>query len=422
MEYLLFAGYLIFFAWLVTKISFFKTSGLSKPQLIIIFLLKVITGIFYGWMGIVYGGFARIKDTWSFHHNGVIEYQLLGNNPKEYFTNLFHNPYQNGLGSFFGSIGSYWNDLKGNVFIKILSIFDVFSFGHYYINVIFYSFITLFGPMAFYKVMKDVFPGRKTAVLLSAFFIPSFFYWTGGIGKEGLIFVGIGLIIYHMYRGNKEKKFGLKRIAGILLGMLILLLLRNFLLIIVIPPIIAWLLAYRFSRYSLACFVSVYVFFGILFFTLRYFDPRLDFPQAVVDKQQAFIQIVGNSSIPIKQLKPNAISFLINIPQAITLSILRPYPGDIKHLLSLGAAIEIDLLLFLFILLLIKRKKDVIIQYKSTIYFCLFFSFSVLLAIGFSVNNLGAIVRYRSTILPLLIVIPAALINWKGLSINSIKK
>jgi hypothetical protein len=38
------------------------------------------------------------------------------------------------------------------------------------------------------------------------------------------------------------------------------------------------------------------------------------------------------------------------------------------------------------------------------------------LAIGFSVNNLGAIVRYRSIMLPLLVIPMVALIDWKRLN------
>ncbi|HQV07416.1 MAG TPA: hypothetical protein PKW62_11670, partial [Chitinophagaceae bacterium] len=50
---------------------------------------------------------------------------------------------------------------------------------------------------------------------------------------------------------------------------------------------------------------------------------------------------------------------------------------------------------------------------RAIIYFCLFFSFSLLLAIGFSVNNLGAIVRYRSVVIPLLVVPMIAQTDWK---------
>jgi hypothetical protein len=168
LEHLLFVGYLVLFAWFVTKTKFFLDSGLSKPQLIILFLLKVIAGVFYGWVGVYYGGLAQMLDTWGYHYHGLIEYRLLLDNPREYFTNLFHNPYENGFENFFGSSDSYWNDLKGNVIIKFVSIFHIFSFGNYYINVIFYSYISLFGPIAFYRVMTDLFPGRKLIILLAS--------------------------------------------------------------------------------------------------------------------------------------------------------------------------------------------------------------------------------------------------------------
>jgi len=48
--------------------------------------------------------------------------------------------------------------------------------------------------------------------------IPSFLYWTSGLHKEGLIFVGLSLMIYHFYFGFKEKKFPFYRILLILLG------------------------------------------------------------------------------------------------------------------------------------------------------------------------------------------------------------
>jgi hypothetical protein len=224
-----------------------------------------------------------------------------------------------------------------------------------------------------------------------------------------------------MYFGNKEKKAGIKRISGILLGLALLLLLRNFLLLLIIPAVIAWLVSNKWPQRGLASFAIVYAVFCILFFTLRYVDPRLDFPKAVVDKQQAFMEMIGgNSSIPIRQLKPDAISFLKNVPQAITLSILKPYPGDVRHLLLLAAAVEINLLLLFFLISLIWPQKKISMS-NNLVYFCLFFGLSLLLSVGFSVNNLGAIVRYRSVAAPLLVVLIAIRIDWEKIAKLSIK-
>ncbi len=415
MVYLLFVGYLILFAWLVTRIRFFKRSGLSNPQLVILFLLKVMAGIFYGWIGRYYGGLAQMSDTWGFHAHSILEYNLLQTNPIEYFTNLFHNPYEGGFEKFFNANDSYWNDLKGNAFIKLLSIFNIFSFGHYYVNVIFYAFVSLFGPVAIYRVMKDAFPSRKIAVILATFLVPSFLYWTSGIHKDGLIFLGISVVVYNVYFGWKEKRYNAWKISGIVLGLLLLLIFRNFIFVVIVPAILVWLLANRWPQRGLAIFASCYLLFTILFFTIRYINPEFDFPKAVVTKQQEFLKLTGNSSIPIEELEPTAISFFKNIPEAFTLSTIRPYPGDVRHILSLAAAVEIDFLLLLFLAFLMLRRTNGT-HSKNFIYFCVFFSFSLLLAIGFSVNNLGAIVRYRSVIIPLLVVPMIVQIDWKRLN------
>jgi hypothetical protein len=409
-EYLLFAFYLVLFAWLVARIGFFRHSGLTGSQLIIVFLLKVMAGIFYGWIGIYYGNLAQMSDTWTYHLYSIQEYHLLQTNPSEYLTNLFHNEYASGYARFFASTDSFWNDLKANIFIKILSVFDVFSFGNYYINVIFYSFITMFGPIAIYRVMADVYPGKKIEALLAIFLIPSFLYWTSGIHKDGLIFMGLALIIYHIYFLLSRKKFTLKNLLGIIFGLLVLITMRNFLLVILVPAVIAWVIAERSGKNGILSFVLVYAVFIIFFFTAKYLNPHLDLPRAVAEKQEDFFKLQGGSAVPMRKLSPTVASFIANAPQALNLSLIRPYPSDVRHLLSLAAATEINLLLLLFIVFLFFHRNR--IRSKNFILFCLFFSFSLLLSIGYTVNFLGAIVRYRSIIFPFLLVPMFCAIDW----------
>ena len=417
MEYILFAVYLILFAWLATKTKFFIRSGLSKPQLVIIFLLKVMAGIFYGWVGVYYGNHAQMVDTWSYHYSSIQEYKLLFQNPSEYMVNLFRDPYSNGIFKFFSTDESYWNDLKGNSFIKILSIFNIFSFGNYYTNVIFYSFISMFGPIAIYRVMNDVYPGKKWQLVVSVFLIPSFLYWTSGLHKEGLIFLGFSLVIFNLYFGLKKQKFSVTNVFFACLGLLIVLVFRNFLIIILIPALIAWLLAFKLFKKPLLVFGICYVFFVIFFFTAKYISIGLNFPEVVVTKQKEFVSLHGNSSVPMRRLEPSFSSFVSNMPQTLSLSIIRPYPSDVRHILSLAAATETNLLLLLFVLfLLFRTKKTRQIQSVIFIYFCLFLSFSVLITIGYSVNNIGAIVRYRSIILPFLLTPLFCRLDWQRIA------
>jgi hypothetical protein len=233
-------------------------------------------------------------DTWGYHQNSVLEFRLLFDNPHAYFTNLFYNPYKEGFTQFLSTTDSYWNDLKGIFLIKVLSVFNLFSFENYYVNIIFLSFITFLGPLAIFRVMNDVFPNRKMVIMLGCFIIPSFLFWSSGIHKEGLIFTGIGLITYCIYFATNKKTWN-KENTGNHHRLLLVISLRNFIIIVLVPAI-TWLIAFKIQKKSLLVFSVVYVVFILLFFNARHINPMFDFPQAVVNKQQEFINIVGTTS------------------------------------------------------------------------------------------------------------------------------
>lgn len=408
MDLLFFATYLFLFAWLVTRIKFFTQSGLTSALLVTVFLFKVIVGIFYGWIGIYYNQ----RDTWAFHQGGLEEKKLLLSDPMEFVASLFRSGYTgNRYGKFLSVENSWWNDLDANFFNKMLAVFDVFSSGNYYINVIFYSFLTLAGPIAVYRVMADVFPTKKLTILLSTFLLPSFIYWTSGIHKDGLLFAGIAFIIYCVYFGLQQNRVSFRRWVIIIISLLLVLVLRNFLVPILLPALLAWVLAQKEGKRPLMTFASVYLLCIVLFFTARYINPFLDFPQSLVDRQQAFLGLKGGSAVAIDHLQASTGSFVKNAPQAFLLSTIRPYPSDVKHILSLAAAAEIGLLMVFFLLFLFLRQPG--IRLTPILLFCLFFSFSVLMSIGYTVHFLGAIVRYRSIVLPFLVIPMMASIHWK---------
>lgn len=353
-------------------------------------------------------------DTWQFHYQSLKEYQLLKTDPFTFFSDIFHSPYAEGYGRFLATKNSWWNDLKGTSFIKFLSILNLFSFGNYYVNVIFYSFITLFGPVALYRVMRSVFPASTFSTLVATFLIPSFLYWTSGIHKDGLIFLGYGIIAYCFYFGFRQSFFTTRKIVCIILGFLLVLLLRNFLIITLLPALLSWAVVQKWNQRPVITFSTIYLVFILLFFVGRYVHPNLDFPEAVVERQQAFMKLRGGSAVEVTHLKPSFSSFVQNFPQAISLTTLRPFPSDVRHLLSLAAFLEIFSLLFLFVLFLIWLRPPN--APNSFLFFSIFLSFSVLIMIGYSVNFLGAIVRYRSIILPFLIVPMVARTNWKNIT------
>jgi hypothetical protein len=150
---------------------------------------------------------------------------------------------------------------------------------------------------------------------------------------------------------------------------------------------------------------------SIAFFCLRYLIPALDFPEFVASRQRSFIALSGNSALNINPLYASFRSFMNNIPQALNHTLLRPYLSEIRSIEYLPFALELVVFEILFLIYIFFRKK--VVQYDPYIYFCIFFSLAMMLAIGYTVPFIGAFVRYRSFYFIFLICPLTALIDWK---------
>lgn len=380
--------------------KFFSEAVPGKRILIALFLVRVIAGLLNGYLNLNY---FRDSDTVFFQQEGIAEYHLLFNHTAEYFTNIFHSNHNNSYSGFLESSDSYWNDTRSNLIVKMLSVFNIFSGKNFYINTLFYNFLVFFGAVALYKVFIRIFPSYSFVVIAGIFLLPSVIYFTSGIHRDGLVFLSLSMLMYHVFYLLRNKEFSWKRILIALLSLALILLLRNFVFITLAPALIAWIWAERRPQFSFLIFSGVYFFVAILFFCSGFFSPKFDLPAHVSSRQLAFIQISRNgaSAININPLYPNFRSFLNNTPQAINHSLMRPYLTEHLNFLYVLAGFEILFYEMLFLLFLLFPKKH---PTAPLVYFSVFFSITMFLVIGYTIPIIGAIARYRSIYFPLLLI------------------
>jgi len=417
LTWFLFISYLLIFCWLLINSRFIISSGINLKIVTGIFLLKGLIGIASGWIMLHYFNGA---DTWQYHGEALKEYRLLFIDPKEYFLNIFHSGYRSPYSGLFNSANSYWNDLKSNLIIKLLSVFDIFSGGNYYTNVIFFNFIVLFGNVALYKVFAAIYKGKENILLISCFLLPSFLLFTSSVHKEGLILSALGIATYILYNSLNKKRISITGISAIFFCLLYIFLQRNFILIALLPALFAWVLVSVKQYRPLKTFAIVYSIGAIIFFTSGMIAGTTDLPQYVVEKQSSFLELKkARSTIPIDTLHPSFISFIQNGPQAFNHGAMRPYICD-------GAAapflypftiefIVYQLLLIVFIFFC-ERGIPASINDRSFILFGLFFSLSLIMIIGYTIPIIGAIIRYRSIYLPFILSPILCSISWKRLN------
>lgn len=410
MLYLLFVLYFILLSWSVRKGKFFKTSGLSANTLNVLFLVHVATGIVATWFFLNY---LPVFDSNVFQQQGILEFDLLIHHPIEYFTNLFQDNYHSNYSGLMDVNDSYWNDTRSNVLFKLLSVFNIFSFKNFYINTLFFVYLVFYGNVALYKVFQKIFPQSRLSNILTIFLLPSALLFTSLIHRDGLIFLAISFISYHIFFGLREKKFGIKRVSILIFYLFIVFIFRNYIVILLIPPMIAWILSAYKPQYTCFIFTGTMAIFSIVFFCARYLVPALDFPEFVASRQRSFIALSGNSALNLNPLYASFRSFMNNMPQALNHTLLRPYLSEIHSLEYLPFALELIVFQLLFIVYIFFKKKPERID--PYIYFCIFFSIAMMLAIGYTVPFIGAFVRYRSFYFIFLICPLTAMIDWKKL-------
>lgn len=408
MGYLLFIFYAIVFCWLITHLKFFKNCDLSNRILIILFLVRILAGLFNNYINIYHYQFS---DARAFHEQGIEEYNLLLNNTREYLTNIFKTNYTD-YSHFLESSGSFWNDLRTNIIAKILSIFNVFSGQNIFINNLFFDFLIFFGSIYFYKVFIKIFPKNRAIVIICVFLLPSVLYFTSGIHRDGFIFLSLSIVIYNIQLMMERKKYLWKNIFSVIVFLCLILLLRNFVFITLATALVAWIVAERFPKYAFISFTGTYTIVIVLFFSSGMLPPRFNLPQHVSSKQIEFISIakLGASAININPLYPNFRSFINNAPQALNHTFMRPYLTEKFNFLYTPVAIEIFLYEILFLLFIFFRNKNSLTPF---IYFCFFFSISMFLIIGYTIPIIGAIVRYRGIYFPFLLIPIICLTDWQ---------
>ncbi len=410
MDYLIFAGWLLFLGWVLTRVPFVRAMGLPAGWILLLFGIKVAAGVGYGW----FTHSDPSTDTWRYHTEGLLEYQLLFSNPGTYLRNLFDTGYADGYGGMLRAEGSYWNDLRANLMFKLVSVLHLFSGGRYYVNVVLYNFLVFFGYAALFRYFRQVFRIGQLPLLFLVFLLPSLLLYGSALHKEGLILALLGALCYQVEACWRNRQ--VHRLVLVLLFLLIIFLFRPYVVAALLPALAGCMLAGRFPALRpSAWYAAVYAAGILLFFLLPYCSAHLDLPRAVVEKQAAFLALgEARTSMPVAPLQPTATGFLTAFPQAAAAVFLRPWPMDVRMSALLMPHIA-EWLLYTF--LLIGRWRFPRRGGCRLPAFCLMglvFAVGLCLMIGYTVPVLGAIIRYRALCLPFLLAPVLAGTDWKS--------
>lgn len=398
----LFIAYAALFSWLLGKIPFVKRSGMPKHYLIALFLLKITAGAVYGYIHFNAPGHVGLTDTWKFFYQGSEETAKILQDPYMIIRDILPHEVHHGFGKLFTTDNSYWNDVKHELMVKLAAVFNIFSRSHYYVNVVLYSFMTMAGPVAMYRLLQQSIPGTTLRFMLACC-IPTALFWCSGFHKEGILFNALALIWYLIQRHQEGRSLRFVHYIVLAVSLLTILLLRNNIILPLVPAIAGFFIAKALPTKQWWVYASVCLLGLIGFFLSPYVG--VDLPAAVSHRQQEFIALGGRTAVSVSALEPSFSSFLHHLPSALSIGFLRPLPleGGIRYLPFSVEALAF-LLLFAFTVWTARRH-----QAPALVPAFLVFGILNWLMIGYTVPNIGAVIRYRSITSPFLF---SALFIW----------
>ena len=145
-------------------------------------------------------------------------------------------------------------------------------------------------------------------------------------------------------------------------------------------------------------FTVVCICCAVIFFLTAVLPGSFDLPLKMADRQHAFLQLSGNSYLPIDTLNRKASSYVKILPQALNHVIYAPYISEAKGILYIFSFLEIVFFFFLIIRMILKPSADFKKLLNDPLILS-FITFALLnyIIIGYTVPFLGAIVRYKAS-------------------------
>lgn len=393
--------------------------SLSFGQISLVFIIKIIAGCAFGYM---YLHTTTGKDTWEYHQASVIEYQRF-NSGLEGFSPLLHiNSHSIELKGFFSSEDSFWKNLSYDLLISLLTIFNLVSKGSYYINVIFYNFIILWGHYFLFTTLLKFFPAKKSLLFVIIFLFPPLVFWVSGIHKDGLVFTFITITIYFITKFIFEKR--VKWLLLALLFLLLLVLFRSFVGLPLLPFLIAYYFAVNMPKRSVFVYAAT-IFICLCIFFLSSFGPNfINLPNKIAERQKTYMVLKGGSFMAMPIIDGSIKSYIFILPTALNHVFLRPYLTESNSFLQLFSALETYFFLLALCICIFKYSKYFSILKQPIILLLVFFALANYVLIGFTVPFAGAIVRYK-TVFEVFLLIPIFLIidtnNWLTAKLSKLR-
>jgi hypothetical protein len=360
-----------------------------------------------------YGG----GDTFNFFHHSQVINSALDDSISNWLDLLFRkstdvNPQ---LYKYTSQL-EWYNDRSSYMVAVIGSIFGLLNGTSYIPIALLFAYFSFTGVWAMYRTFVNLYPKLYKELAIAFLFIPSTFVWGSAMFKDTVCMFGLGWMTYTTFRIFVNKDLSLKNLLMLGVSFYLIGVIKLYILIAFLPALSLWLLLSYSHKIRLVSirwlvnilFVAITVG-GFFFLTKRFASEMnkysLENVASTAAETRGWIAYSSGdegSAYDLGEFDPSLVGMLTKFPQAVVVTLFRPFLWESKKIIVLLSGLEALLFLYFTLKVIVKRKTKIfsMVIKDPNLSFCLVFSIIFAFAVGISSYNFGALSRYKIPCMP----------------------
>jgi hypothetical protein len=281
-----------------------------------------------------------------------------------------------------------------------------------------FAFISYSGIWAMYRTFIRLYPSLYKYLAVAFLFVPSTIVWGSAIFKDTICMFSLGWMTYCTFRIFVDRDFSLKNVFLLAISFYLIAVIKVYIIMAFVPALALWLmLTYSRKIQSVGIrWMSNIVFIGaiiggLIFFAQRYAQELNEYSLENISKKakktQDWIAYVSEtqegSSYNIGEFDGTLQGMLAKFPQAVNVTLYRPFLWESKKPIIFLSALEATAFLVLTLMVFFKRGLGATfkrIVNDPNLLFFLIFTVIFAFAVGISTGNFGTLSRYKIPCMP----------------------
>jgi hypothetical protein len=313
-----------------------------------------------------------------------------------------------------------------NFFIcRIAGFFGMLSFCTYTAIAAFFAAVSFSGLFALYTTMKSIYPHLSKQLAIACLFVPSVVFWGSGLNKDTMTIGFLGWVFYGFHNLVIKRRAVTTSILALAIGIFVIYMVKIYIIMCFLPAMMMWGYTEYNARIKSTFFrwTARPVLLGVVI-ALGYFaidKLSKDNERYSLDALAETASVTSNylerqtqrkagteanrkgSGYSVGKLDGSWESMISAAPQALVVSLFRPFLWEVNNPMMVLSALESFAFLYMTVMLFFKLGVMATIRKIADTPFlslCFIFSITFGIMVGLTAGNFGTLVRYKIPLMP----------------------